>query len=98
MYNIGVKRKEDKDMTKKVLRSNQIVTVIKDDEEVVELYPTGEKEFNDCVEAYVQDLWYGDCIKVTAEYSTYDRGVETRHTAVYTEYGKEPEVSSRVIE
>ena len=78
---------------------NQIVTAIDDDEgEVIELYPTGEKEFNDCVEAYVQGLWYGDYVKVTAEYSTYDRGVETRHTAVYTEYGKEPEVSSRVIE
>ena len=46
---------------------NQIVTAIDDEGEVIELYPTGEKEFNDCVEAYVQDLWYGDCIKVTAE-------------------------------
>lgn len=77
---------------------NQIVTAIDDEGEVIELYPTGENEFNDCVEAYVQGLWYGDYVKVTAEYSTYDRGVETRHTAVYTEYGKEPEVSSRVIE
>lgn len=81
----------------KRMNLNQIVTAIDDEGEVIELYPTGEKEFNDCVEAYVQGLWYGDYVKVTAEYSTYDRGVETRHTMVYTEYGKEPEVSSRVI-
>ena len=96
MYNIGVKRKEENKM--KRMNLNQIVTAIDDEGEVIELYPTGEKEFNDCVEAYVQGLWYGDYVKVTAEYSTYDRGVETRHTMVYTEYGKEPEVSSRVIE
>lgn len=49
------------------MNSNQIVTAIDDEGEVIELYPTGEKEFNDCVEAYVQVLWYGDYVKVTAE-------------------------------
>ena len=95
MYNNSVKIKRNNKMTR--MNLNQIVTAIDDEGEVIELYPTGEKEFNDCVEAYVQGLWYGDYVKVTAEYSTYDNGIETRHTSVYTEYGKEPEVSSRVI-
>lgn len=91
------RKEEETNMTKNEFRTDRIVTVINDDGEVKRFYPTGEEEFNDCVESYVQDLWYGDCIKVIAEYNTIEKGFVIRHTMVYTEYGKKPEVSSIVI-
>ena len=84
-------------MKKKDFAIDRVITAITTDGEVEYFYPAGEDEFKESIEINVLQIWYGEYEKVIAEYNTLDNGVVIRHSMVYTEYGKEPEVSSKVI-
>ena len=74
-------------------RRNSIIKEVLLNDEINDLYPTGEKEEQDFIESSSQAIFYGDIKYFTFEYDELCDNAKNinHHIYKYTSYGDKPE-------